>query len=133
MDGAVTRLPGTGEGVARLVEVSMVKVDMARLSNDRAITPPVLRLRGRNEWNLAARHASEQQVRWPCARVNELECSMIDRHLVGDISLAILLALPFAAVVTPLATLHRPAATHAAAALSVASAVPASGRISLLG
>ena len=27
--GAVMRLPGTGEGVARLVEVSMVKVDMA--------------------------------------------------------------------------------------------------------
>src|SRR5436305_3825585 len=26
--GAVMRLPGTGEGVARLVEVSMVKVDM---------------------------------------------------------------------------------------------------------
>jgi hypothetical protein len=28
--GAVIRLPGTGEGVARLVEVSIVKVDMAR-------------------------------------------------------------------------------------------------------
>src|SRR3954469_2695235 len=30
IDGAVVRLPGTGDGVARLVEVSMVKVDMAR-------------------------------------------------------------------------------------------------------
>jgi hypothetical protein len=30
MAGAVMRLPGTGDGVARLVEVSMVKVDMAR-------------------------------------------------------------------------------------------------------
>ena len=30
IDGAVMRLPGTGDGVARLVEVSMVKVDMAR-------------------------------------------------------------------------------------------------------
>jgi hypothetical protein len=58
---------------------------------------------------------------------------MIDRHLVGDISLAILLALPFAAVVTPLASLHRPSATHAAVTLSVASTVPANGRISLLG
>src|SRR5256885_1764290 len=29
--GAVMRLPGTGDGVARLVEVSMVKVDMAAL------------------------------------------------------------------------------------------------------
>jgi hypothetical protein len=27
------RLPGTGDGVARLVEVSMVKVDMARASS----------------------------------------------------------------------------------------------------
>jgi hypothetical protein len=29
IDGAVIRFPGTGTGVARLVEVSMVKVDMA--------------------------------------------------------------------------------------------------------
>jgi hypothetical protein len=29
--GAVMRFPGTGEGVARLVLVSMVKVDMAAL------------------------------------------------------------------------------------------------------
>ena len=28
IEGAVVRLPGTGDGVARLVEVSMVKVDM---------------------------------------------------------------------------------------------------------
>jgi hypothetical protein len=48
------RFPGTGDGVARLVEVSMVKVDMARLSNDRAITPPEVALSRRNEWNLAA-------------------------------------------------------------------------------
>jgi hypothetical protein len=48
------RFPGTGEGVARLVEVSMVKVDMARLSNDRAITSPVALFRSRNEWNFAA-------------------------------------------------------------------------------
>jgi len=32
------RLPGTGDGVARLVDVSMVNVDMARPSNGRAIT-----------------------------------------------------------------------------------------------
>ena len=30
-EGAVMRFPGTGEGVARLVLVSMVKVDMAAL------------------------------------------------------------------------------------------------------
>jgi hypothetical protein len=29
IDGAVVRFPGTGDGVARLVEVSMVKVDIA--------------------------------------------------------------------------------------------------------
>jgi hypothetical protein len=32
--GAVMRLPGTGVGVARLVEVSIVKVDMAPASNN---------------------------------------------------------------------------------------------------
>jgi hypothetical protein len=31
MAGAVVRLPGTGDGVARLVAVSIVKVDMAAL------------------------------------------------------------------------------------------------------
>jgi hypothetical protein len=35
------RFPGTGEGVARLVLVSIVKVDMARPSNGAALTPPV--------------------------------------------------------------------------------------------
>jgi hypothetical protein len=47
------RFPGTGDGVARLVEVSMVKVDMARLSNDRAITPPAIPFRLRKPWNIA--------------------------------------------------------------------------------
>src|SRR5690348_5919386 len=40
IEGAVVRLPGTGTGVARLVEVSIVKVDMARASNGLALTPP---------------------------------------------------------------------------------------------
>src|SRR6476646_139569 len=40
IDGAVMRLPGTGEGVARLVEVSMVKVDMAAASSGAAGAPP---------------------------------------------------------------------------------------------
>src|SRR3954467_4925674 len=40
IDGAVIRLPGTGDGVARLVPVSMVKVDMARASSERAAAPP---------------------------------------------------------------------------------------------
>jgi hypothetical protein len=34
MAGAVIRLPGTGDGVARLVLVSIVKVDIAAASSD---------------------------------------------------------------------------------------------------
>jgi len=44
IDGAVVRFPGTGDGVARLVEVSMVKVDMARL-----LAPMLLRSKTRNK------------------------------------------------------------------------------------
>jgi hypothetical protein len=41
IEGAVIRLPGTGDGVARLVEVSMVNVDMAAPSSRRAAQQPV--------------------------------------------------------------------------------------------
>src|SRR5690242_17811029 len=41
IEGAVMRLPGTGEGVARLVLVSMVKVDMAAASSGEPCAPPV--------------------------------------------------------------------------------------------
>src|SRR4051812_3247114 len=41
IEGAVMRFPGTGEGVARLVLVSIVKVDMARPSNGLTLPPPV--------------------------------------------------------------------------------------------
>jgi hypothetical protein len=58
MAGAVIRFPGTGEGVARLVEVSMVKVDMARPSNDPAITSPEGPFRYRNQWNFLSAVAS---------------------------------------------------------------------------
>src|SRR6476469_3529906 len=40
IDGAVIRLPGTGEGVARLVPLSMVKVDMAAASSGRREAKP---------------------------------------------------------------------------------------------
>lgn len=40
IEGAVMRLPGTGDGVARLVEVSIVKVDMAAASSEAALAPP---------------------------------------------------------------------------------------------
>jgi hypothetical protein len=39
--GAVMRLPGTGDGVARLVELSMVKVDMDAASSRRSKHRPV--------------------------------------------------------------------------------------------
>ncbi len=38
--GAVVRLPGTGEGVARLVELSMVKVDMGAASSGPKLAQP---------------------------------------------------------------------------------------------
>jgi hypothetical protein len=44
MEGDVIRLPGTGDGVARLVDVSMVKVDMARL-----LAPMLLRSKTRGK------------------------------------------------------------------------------------
>lgn len=43
MAGAVVRFPGTGEGVARLVPVSMVKVDIAAACNLAPAQQPVPR------------------------------------------------------------------------------------------
>jgi hypothetical protein len=40
IDGTVMRLPGTGDGVARLVEVSMVKVDMRRPFSGAGVPQP---------------------------------------------------------------------------------------------
>src|SRR4051812_29487073 len=56
IDGAVIRLPGTGDGVARLVEVSMVNVDMA------APLAPLLRC-GKNR--------QRSQPRWREWRANQ--------------------------------------------------------------
>jgi hypothetical protein len=128
------RLPGTGEGVARLVEVSMVNVDMSRLSNDRPITPPVGPLSSRNKWNFPVVTCVETTGALAvCRRVATGVHSMVDRHWLGDVSLAILVALPLAALAQPRASLHKPDAPTAAAKLSVASAGPTNGRISLLG
>jgi hypothetical protein len=57
---------------------------------------------------------------------------MVDRHWLRDVSLAILLALPVAAVALPHVSVPK-SPTHSAAKLSVASSLPATGRISLLG
>ena len=58
---------------------------------------------------------------------------MVNRHWLRDVSLAILLALPFAVLAQPRASLADRETMHAAGQLSVASTVPSNGRISLLG
>jgi hypothetical protein len=124
------RLPGTGDGVALLVEVSMVKVDMARLLASKgqhrqcgrsvsAMSGTRARLQTSNPTGASARR-----------RVMERSSDMVDRHMLGDLGLAVLLALPLAALAWP-----QPAAKHppdASQALASAQA-PVAGRISLLG
>jgi hypothetical protein len=57
---------------------------------------------------------------------------MVDRQWLGDLSLAVLLALPLAALAWPQPTIpHRTA--PAAAKVAVADRLPGNGRISLLG
>jgi hypothetical protein len=58
---------------------------------------------------------------------------MVDRYWLGDVSLAILIALPLAALAQPGADVHKRGAAIPAAQLTVASTVPSNGRISLLG
>jgi len=133
IDGAVMRLPGTGDGVARLVEVSMVKVDIARLlaarsddsqSRGKVGSSTIGNFNGLLFFNLAS-----ALVR-TCVKMS-WSIPMIDRHWFGDVSLAILLALPLAALAQPLASIRNPA--PAAVHLSTSGAVPSAGRISLLG
>lgn len=96
MEGTVVRLPGTGEGVARLVLVSIVTFDMARLSTRPARIPPA-RNRSSSETpgTPVAAQASGRQVRRELrAVVKRLELIMFDRRLVTDIGLALLIAFP---------------------------------------
>ena len=58
---------------------------------------------------------------------------MIDRRLLGDLSLAILLTLPLLALARPDMPAQRSEAAPAAAKLTVADRLPGEGRISLLG
>jgi hypothetical protein len=58
---------------------------------------------------------------------------MFDRHWLGDISLAVLLALPLVALARPQATVHKSVETPVAAKTSTADRLPGNGRISLLG
>ena len=58
---------------------------------------------------------------------------MVNRHWLGDLSLAILLALPLAALAQPRASIGSHAGSVAAAQVPAASPVSSHGRISLLG
>jgi hypothetical protein len=58
---------------------------------------------------------------------------MADRHLFGDLALAILLALPIASVALPVPATHDASTASAAAKSKPADRIAGSGRISLLG
>ncbi len=58
---------------------------------------------------------------------------MVNRQWLGDVSLAILLALPLAALAQPHASFGERNALAAGSHLSSTSTVPSNGRISLLG
>ena len=83
----------------------------------------------REAGNFNAQASSGVQVRGS-ARVKALENDMTDRQWLGDLSLAVLLALPLLALARPQPVVHK---TAAPAAVNLASAdrVPTAGRISL--
>ena len=58
---------------------------------------------------------------------------IIDRHLFGDLSLAVLLALPLAALAHPQPLHLKAVAAPVAAQVATAEHSPGAGRISLLG
>ena len=59
--------------------------------------------------------------------------AMVNRHWLGDIGLAVLLALPLVAIARPAPAAHKQISTPAAAKLATADRLPGNGRISLLG
>jgi hypothetical protein len=88
------RLPGTGVGVARLVLVSIVTLDIAR-----PLAVPSLRRQprpfARKCGNFSAFVASALQVRRNIARRGERNgVEMADRRLATDFGLALLIAFP---------------------------------------
>jgi len=62
-----------------------------------------------------------------------MEFLMVDRHWFGDLSLAVLLALPFVALARPEPILHKHVTAPPAVRTVSASHSPGEGRISLLG
>jgi hypothetical protein len=63
----------------------------------------------------------------------QVEFSMVDRHWLGDIGLAVLLALPLVALVRPQAVHHEQTAAPAAVKVATADRLPGNGRVGLLG
>lgn len=57
---------------------------------------------------------------------------MTDRQMFGDLSLAVLLALPLVALARPTPVHHKTVVTPAAAKVATADRLPGNGRISLL-
>ena len=56
---------------------------------------------------------------------------MVDRHWLGDIGVAVLLALPLVALARPQPVVHKHITTPAAAKVATADRLPGNGRISL--
>jgi len=129
IEGAVVRFPGTGDGVARLVEVSMVKVDMRAASSRRQSAPPVhLGYGSATMGTLRRAGASSRQVRGRTPRDLEQEFVMIDRQLIGDVVLAALVAIPAAALARPDLPQIRTAASSIPVEKSAVALAPAEER-----
>jgi len=84
----------------------------------------------RESGNFNVQPSSGVQVRGS-PRVKALENEMTDRQWLGDLSLAVLLALPLLALARPQPVVHKAAAAPAAVNLASADRVPTAGRIGL--
>jgi hypothetical protein len=101
----------------------MVKVDMAAASSRAALQQPVLRFPRPvdNNRNINAAPSSNLQVR-DGSPVREMELKMSDRKWLGDIGLAVLLAVPRGALTRPQITGSTNYPSHATAGAQTASA-----------
>jgi hypothetical protein len=102
----------------------MVKVDMAAASSRAAPQQPVLRYQRPidNNRNINGPASSSLQVRRRFVRPRELELKMSNRKWLGDIGLAVLLAVPTGALTRPQITGSTNYPSHATAGAQTASA-----------